>query len=181
MTLATRGRSSQKPSPAELVSRAGEIAADVRTRANETEANRRVADDIVARIEDAGLWRIMQPAARGGYEYGIDVLAEVGAVFGRACGSTAWVYSVVNTHQWFVAGMAKGGAGRVLGRSERARGRLLCARRQGGAGGRRLADQRHVGLRQRLRQRILVRARGYGADSRRRRRGEADVPAGAAQ
>ncbi len=96
-----------KPTVQELLSRARAISEIVRARAQETEANRRVSDDVVVRLRDAGLFRILQPEARGGYEYGMTDLLELSAAIGRGCGSTAWAYGIANVHQWFVACMEK--------------------------------------------------------------------------
>lgn len=96
-----------KPGVVELLSRASAIGEIAGTRARETEVNRRVCDDVVERIRDAGLFRVLQPEARGGYEYGMDDLVEISARIGRGCGSTAWVYGISSIHQWFVACMPK--------------------------------------------------------------------------
>src|SRR5262249_34441609 len=40
------------------------------------------------------LFRILQPQAHGGFEYGFDVFAELVATIGRGCGSSAWVYGL---------------------------------------------------------------------------------------
>ena len=107
MSIATQRVTPEKPSVAELLARAGAIGEIVRERAQETEANRRVSDDVVEAIRDAGLFRVLQPEARGGYEYGMDDLVEVSARIGRGCGSTAWVYGISSIHQWFVACLPK--------------------------------------------------------------------------
>ena len=92
-----------KPDVAELLARARAIAAVVRSRVQETEANRRVAADVIERLREAELFRILQPQAYGGFEYGFDVFADAVAAIGRGCGSTAWVYGLGAVHQWFVA------------------------------------------------------------------------------
>ena len=96
-----------KPDVPELLSRARGIAEVVRARVQETEDNRRVAEDVVERIREAGLFRILQPQAFGGFEYGFDVFAELVATIGRGCGSSAWVYGLGAVHQWFVASYPK--------------------------------------------------------------------------
>jgi alkylation response protein AidB-like acyl-CoA dehydrogenase len=92
-----------KPDVPELLSRARAIADIVRARVQETEANRRIADDVIAHMREAELFRILQPEAYGGFEYGFDVFAELVATIGRGCGSSAWVYGLGAVHQWFVA------------------------------------------------------------------------------
>src|ERR1700675_3689881 len=71
--------SPQRPDIAELLARAREIAGIARERARETEAARRVSDDMIARMRQADLFRIMQPRAYGGFEYGFDVFVQVQA------------------------------------------------------------------------------------------------------
>ena len=71
---------SAMPSPldhhvAELLAKAREIADVARQRAQQTEADRRVSADMVARMRQADLMRIMQPQAYGGFEYGFEVFA----------------------------------------------------------------------------------------------------------
>ncbi len=103
MSVTSVRSAAPKPDVPELLSRARDIADIARTRAQETEANRRVADDIIERMREADLFRIMKPVAYGGFEYGFDVFAELVATMGRGCGSTAWVYGLGAVHQWFIA------------------------------------------------------------------------------
>ena len=73
-----------KPDVSELLSRARAIAEIVRARAQATETNRRIADDVIERMREAELFRILQPNAYGGFEYGFDVFAELVAAIRRA-------------------------------------------------------------------------------------------------
>src|SRR5262249_54418958 len=102
MTAAIRS-APLKPDVPKLLSRARAIAEIVHARVQETEANRRIADDVIAHMREAGLFRVLQPQAYGGFEYGFDVFAELVATIGRGCGSSAWVYGLGAVHQWFVA------------------------------------------------------------------------------
>ena len=54
-------------------------------------------------MRDAGLFRIMQPAMYGGYEYGFDALVAVVAPVAAGCGSSGWVLGLLITHQWLMA------------------------------------------------------------------------------
>ncbi len=96
-----------RPSVAELVARATEIAPFVRAQAERTETNRQVSHEIMARLREAGLFRTMKPAIYGGYEYGFDALVRVAAPIGAACGSTGWVFSLGIVHQWLAAMFSK--------------------------------------------------------------------------
>ncbi len=92
-----------RPDVSELLSRARAITEFVRDLAQETEANRRISDDVIERMRQAELFRVLQPQAYGGFEYGFDVFTELVAAIGRGCGSTAWVYGLGAVHQWFAA------------------------------------------------------------------------------
>ena len=92
-----------RPEISELIARAREIAVLARERAQETEAARRVGDDMVARMRQADLFRIMQPHAYGGFEYGFDVFAQIEAIIASGCGSTGWVYGLLASQQWLIA------------------------------------------------------------------------------
>ena len=91
------------PDVPELLARARTIAEAVRPRVQQTEADRRISADVIERLREAELFRILQPRAYGGFEYGFDVFVEIVATIGRGCGSTAWVYGLGAVHQWFVA------------------------------------------------------------------------------
>jgi alkylation response protein AidB-like acyl-CoA dehydrogenase len=101
---ATAAESSDKdPVVGELLERARVIAVLARERARETEANRRVGDDIVERMRQADLFRVMRPRAYGGFEHGFDVFTQLVAIIASGCGSTGWVYGLLASHQWLVA------------------------------------------------------------------------------
>lgn len=92
---------------ADLLARAADISQVARARARQTEADRRISAEVIGLMRDAGLFRVLQPKSRGGYELGMDTLVEISATLGRGCGSTAWVYGICSLHQWFVACMSK--------------------------------------------------------------------------
>jgi hypothetical protein len=92
-----------RPSITDLIARATEIAPFVRAQAEQTENNRQVSSEVMARLREAGLFKVMTPAVYGGYEYGFDALVRVAAPIGAACGSTGWVFSLGIVHQWLAA------------------------------------------------------------------------------
>jgi len=85
-----------------LLDAARELVPLLAARARQTESERRVAPDVVARFREAGLFRLMQPARFGGYEYGFREFIEVNRVTGRGCGSTSWCLSLGMVHQWLI-------------------------------------------------------------------------------
>src|SRR4051812_37776316 len=99
---------SAKPAPAktdarELLERARAVAALARQRAQQTESDRRVAADMITRMRELDLFRVMQPQAYGGLEHGFDVFAQIVAALAAGCGSTGWVYALLASHQWLIA------------------------------------------------------------------------------
>jgi alkylation response protein AidB-like acyl-CoA dehydrogenase len=107
MAVLSMKAAAPRPGIAELVARASGIRSLVRERAERTEADRQVSPEIMARLRDAGLFRVMQPAVYGGYEYGFDAMVQVVAPVARGCGSSGWVFSLAITHQWLMATFPK--------------------------------------------------------------------------
>ena len=89
-----------KPTADELCARARALVPAIRGRAETVEAARRMSDDTIADLRDAGLFRLLQPRRHGGFESDLETFARVVLELGRGCGSTAWVYSVVAMHAW---------------------------------------------------------------------------------
>ena len=96
-----------RPDVTVLLDRARDIAGVARAQAQQTEAARRVGADMIARMRQADLFRIMQPQAYGGFEYGFEVFAKVEAMLASGCGSTGWVYGLLASHQWLIACFAQ--------------------------------------------------------------------------
>lgn len=97
------GMPPDRPDVVALLERAKGIAALARERAPETESARRVSEDMIGRMRQADLFRVMQPKAYGGFEYGFDVFARIEAALASGCGSTGWVYGLLASHQWLIA------------------------------------------------------------------------------
>ena len=103
MSVGAARSSVANPAVSDLLTRARAIAALARERAQQTEADRRVGDDMIERMRQADLFRIMQPRSYGGFEYGFDVFAQVVAAIAGGRGSTGWVYGLLASHQWLIA------------------------------------------------------------------------------
>jgi alkylation response protein AidB-like acyl-CoA dehydrogenase len=89
-----------RPEVSALLERAKAMAKRARDRAECTEAERRISEEAIDEIRAADLFRVMQPQSFGGFEYGFEVFAEIGAALARGCGSTGWVYGLLASHQW---------------------------------------------------------------------------------
>ena len=92
-----------RPSPEALRSRVAELVPAFRARALEAEQAGRVPVDNLAALREAGLYRIVQPAMFGGYEYDFSVLVDLVMEAAKGCPSTGWVYGLYAAHQWLVA------------------------------------------------------------------------------
>ncbi|MDT9686792.1 acyl-CoA dehydrogenase family protein [Streptomyces sp. P9(2023)] len=86
----------------DLVQRAAELRPLLAGNAEPTDRERGVPAENIAALAEAGLLSLMQPARYGGLQTDYRTLLEVGREVGRACGSTAWVTSLLNANAWFV-------------------------------------------------------------------------------
>jgi alkylation response protein AidB-like acyl-CoA dehydrogenase len=85
----------------ELIRRATELQPLLARNAAQAEADRRIPEENIEAIRDAGLFKLMIPKRLGGYETTIKTQLEVTAALGEACGSTAWVVALTNVCAWF--------------------------------------------------------------------------------
>ena len=91
------------PDLAELLKRAEALRPLLERNAETTDSLRRLPDEVVMAVREAGLCRLMVPKRFGGYETSIRTYVEVTAELGRGCGSTAWVSSLINVCAWLTA------------------------------------------------------------------------------
>lgn len=88
------------PTREQLVRRASELVPVLRTNSDWSEDNRRIHDDSIEALADAGIFRMRTPARFGGFESDARTLVEVSAELGRADGSTGWIASVYSIPTW---------------------------------------------------------------------------------
>ena len=93
----------KRPEAAELLRAADRVALAVRERALQTERDRRVSAETIELMRENGLFRVLQPARFGGYEYGFDLFVEIAAKIAAGCPSSGWVGAIGMVHQWFIA------------------------------------------------------------------------------
>jgi len=87
---------------AELAARARALVPALRARAIETEKLRRLPDETVAALHETQLFRLFQPTRYGGIEAPFRAFVEIGAMLGRGCGSTSWVFNNLVVHNWML-------------------------------------------------------------------------------
>lgn len=98
-----RGAGGRIPTQTDLLERARDLIPHLRERAMDAARQRRVSDETVALYKSAGLLRILQPPAYGGYAYGQPLFVDVVETLASACGSAGWVYAVLAAHQRLLA------------------------------------------------------------------------------
>jgi resorcinol 4-hydroxylase (FADH2) len=90
MSSAAFRRPAPAPSPAELIARAKALVPEIRARAEETERNRKIPPEIIAKVRDAELLRTTRPREFGGFEYDAVVALEIALIISSADASTGW-------------------------------------------------------------------------------------------
>lgn len=91
---------SARPTMEELVERAAAMVPGLREQADAVEAARTVPASTIQAFKDAGFFKILQPAAWGGYQMNPEVFYRVLMELGRGCPSSAWNLMILGIHQW---------------------------------------------------------------------------------
>ena len=86
---------------ATLVARANGLQSVLSKNTLQTEKDRRVVEENIVAMSDAGLFRTMVPKRYGGHQGSIRTHLEVAAAVAEACGSSAWVLALTNVCAWF--------------------------------------------------------------------------------
>lgn len=80
--------------PAELIRRAESLVGLLRANAEEAERLRHLPDESVRAVEEAGLFRMLQPVNRGGFGTPAVMVAKAMTIIASGCPSTAWVMQI---------------------------------------------------------------------------------------
>ncbi|WP_043262867.1 acyl-CoA dehydrogenase family protein [Streptomyces sp. CT34] len=88
---------------ADLPERAARMVELLRRNAARTEQDRRIAEENIVALEEAGLFGMTIPERFGGHQASIRTLVEVSSELGRGCGSTAWITSLTNISGWLIS------------------------------------------------------------------------------
>ena len=92
-----------RPDFADILGRVRKLRPEIEARALAAEKAKRVPAETMDALRDTQVFRLMQPARFGGYEYGPAELAQVGFELGRACGSTAWCGTLAVCFGWMTS------------------------------------------------------------------------------
>lgn len=98
-----------------LLERAHALVPLLRERAPEAEKRRRLTDDVVKAVADAGLLRILRPRPVGGYALPAMIFYDVCSILARGCASTAWVVANLSSKEMMLALWPKAGQDEVWG------------------------------------------------------------------
>jgi len=82
------------PAREEIVRRAADLAPLLRKHSSWSERNRRLHDEVVQALAEAGMFRLRQPRRYGGYEADTNTLIDVATELARGDGSVSWVTAV---------------------------------------------------------------------------------------
>jgi alkylation response protein AidB-like acyl-CoA dehydrogenase len=86
----------------ELLERAAALRPVLERNAAKGEEDRRIADESIEALVEAGLFKITVPRRFGGYEVDIRTKLEVSAAVAEGDGATGWVLALINVCHWLV-------------------------------------------------------------------------------
>ena len=89
--------------PEILIERARAMLPALKARSDAATAARCIPAETIREMQDAGFFRVLQPARHGGYEMHPQVFYEIQMALGEGCMSTAWIYGVIGVHPFQLA------------------------------------------------------------------------------
>ncbi len=104
-----------------LLERIAAIRPILEKNAAQTETDRRVVEENIAALKEAGAFKIMVPQRYGGWQADIRTKLEVSREVAKGCGSTAWVTALMNVCSFFVGLMNEQAQDDVWGTNPEAR------------------------------------------------------------
>jgi 3-hydroxy-9,10-secoandrosta-1,3,5(10)-triene-9,17-dione monooxygenase len=95
-------QSVKSPPAEELVRRARALVEKLKPLAPAAEKLRRVPQESMQLIRDAGLMRVLQPKSCGGHELSLRTHVDVVSTLAEGCSATAWLVGVGHAHSWLI-------------------------------------------------------------------------------
>jgi 3-hydroxy-9,10-secoandrosta-1,3,5(10)-triene-9,17-dione monooxygenase len=92
----------EPPAREDLLELARQLIPTLRKKALQTERDRIIPQETHRTFQQAGFYKLFQPARYGGYEMSIAMLVEVAGELGRGCGSSAWIFTNLATQSWII-------------------------------------------------------------------------------
>ncbi|MGV9314525.1 acyl-CoA dehydrogenase family protein [Streptomyces sp. NPDC003691] len=103
MTVDRTHQESNSPESAELLRSARELVPLLARNAERGEQDRRLPEESVRSLVDAGLFGLAVPRRYGGHEASLRTLVDVSATLAEGDGSSSWLVSVCNSVAWMVS------------------------------------------------------------------------------
>jgi alkylation response protein AidB-like acyl-CoA dehydrogenase len=85
-----------------LLARVQGVVPLIASRAAEAEQQRKPDDDVIAALEETGVFRSFVPQRYGGYEIDLDLFVDIGVAVSEACPSTGWITTFYMEHNWLL-------------------------------------------------------------------------------
>ena len=101
--MTAQEQSLQDVTPELIIQRAKDMIPYLQEQAPRAQAERKIPDETVARMQEAGFFRVLQPKRWGGYQMDPQVFFQVQMELAEGCMSTAWIYGVIAVHNWQIA------------------------------------------------------------------------------
>lgn len=99
MTIAHRRTEKDR----EMIENARKLIPVLKARAAQAETDLKIPDETIADMQEAGLFKAMQPKRHGGFEADPRTFFEIQMALAEGCMSTAWIYGVMGVHPWQLA------------------------------------------------------------------------------
>jgi alkylation response protein AidB-like acyl-CoA dehydrogenase len=100
MTATARDSAVEVPTSEQLVSRIKELQPLLAANSAQGEQDRRVVEESIVALTEAGIFKVAQPRRYGGYETSMRTMLDVSAAVGEADGGTSWVVTLCNVCAW---------------------------------------------------------------------------------
>jgi len=86
-----------------LVECASGLIPALRARAEQAEREQSIPEQTITDLQQAGLFRALQPKRFGGHEVDLRTFFEIQMALAEGCMSTGWIYGVMGVHPWQLA------------------------------------------------------------------------------
>ncbi|MEC4239295.1 acyl-CoA dehydrogenase family protein [Pseudomonas sp. DSV-1] len=93
----------KSPIELELLQRARNLIPALKSRSVQADKDCKLPDETIRDMQEAGLFRALQPRIWGGHEVDLRTFFEIQMTLAEGCMSTAWVFGVVGVHPWQLA------------------------------------------------------------------------------
>lgn len=103
------------PSYAEALERAEAVQPFLAGQTGRSEAMRRVTDESIAAMTEAGMFRLLSPASYGGWELSLRSQVATAAIVARGCPATSWLQMVLGAHTWVLGSFPEACQDEVFG------------------------------------------------------------------